>query len=285
MKRVVSSVLFPFIMAVAVFAACGKIENNGDDLNEPEHVIPIEEIWCGAEGSRIYGKMYLPENNTDHLPAVILSHSSSLTHAAMAGYADSLAMHGYAAYCFDFRGGSKDSRSDGSVDDMTLFTEIDDLKIVYETISSLDYVDKSRIYLMGSSLGGAVSALVAEEMPDKVAGLILFYPAFNISSLVNKFSGFIGSGTAFTESLKDYDIMDHIGGYPGPVIIIQGTKDIIVPSSVAEEASSKYNDVELHLIEGANHGFNQANLGGFGSMLSGNYDAVVMPLVYDWLAR
>ena len=116
---------------------------------------------------------------------------------------------------------------------MTLFTEIEDLKTVMKTISALDYVDKSRIYLMGSSLGGVVSALVAEEMPASVSGLILFYPAFNISSLVNGFSGFPGMETAFTQSLKDYDIMEHIGNYPGPVLIIQGTKDFISKFEIA----------------------------------------------------
>ncbi|MGN0190381.1 MAG: alpha/beta hydrolase [Candidatus Cryptobacteroides sp.] len=277
-------------MAVIGLASCTKgVENSvesGNDGNETESVIQVEEIWCGEEGSRIFGKMYLPESTDGNLPVVILSHSNSLTHEAMAGYADSLAVHGYASYCFDFRGGSSDSRSQGNVDDVTLFTEIEDLKTVFGTISSLDYVDKDRIYLMGSSLGGVVSALVAEDMPEKVAGLILFYPAFNISSIVNKFTDYPGvAGTAFTESLKDYEIMDHIGEYPGPVLIIQGTKDFIVPTSVAEEAAAKYDDVELHLIDGANHGFNEANLGSFGSLVSGNYDAVVMPFVYAWLTK
>lgn len=275
MKRF-SSVLF-LLMTILFLASCEKDEKASETKNLKE------EIWCGSEGSRIYGQMYLPENHSGKLPTVILSHSSSLTHAAMAGYADSLAKHGYASYCFDFRGGSKESLSEGNVDDMTLFTEIEDLKTVMKTISALDYVDKSRIYLMGSSLGGTVSALVAEEMPSSASGLILFYPAFNISSLVNGFAGFPGMETAFTESLKDYDIMEHIGNYPGPVLIIQGTKDFIVPPSVAQEACEKYQNAELHLIEGANHGFNKANLGSFGSFVSAEYDDVVMPLVYDWL--
>lgn len=277
MKRF-SSVLF-LLMTILFLASCEKDEKASETKNLKE------EIWCGSEGSRIYGQMYLPENHSGKLPTVILSHSSSLTHAAMAGYADSLAMHGYASYCFDFRGGSKESLSEGNVDDMTLFTEIEDLKTVMKTISALDYVDKSRIYLMGSSLGGAVSALVAEEMPSSASGLILFYPAFNISSLVNGFAGFPGMETAFTESLKDYDIMEHIGNYPGPVLIIQGTKDFIVPPSVAQEACEKYQNAELHLIKGANHGFNKANLGSFGSFVSAEYDDVVMPLVYDWLKK
>lgn len=277
MKRF-SNVLF-LLMTILFLASCEKDEKASETKNLKE------EIWCGSEGSKIYGQMYLPENHSGKLPTVILSHSSSLTHAAMAGYADSLAMHGYASYCFDFRGGSKESLSEGNVDDMTLFTEIEDLKTVMKTISALDYVDKSRIYLMGSSLGGAVSALVAEEMPSSASGLILFYPAFNISSLVNGFAGFPGMETAFTESLKDYDIMEHIGNYPGPVLIIQGTKDFIVPPSVAQEACEKYQNAELHLIKGANHGFNKANLGSFGSFVSAEYDDVVMPLVYDWLKK
>ena len=43
----------------------------------------------------------------------------SRTHEAMSGYALAIAKMGYAAYCFDFCGGSDKSKSDGKTDEMT----------------------------------------------------------------------------------------------------------------------------------------------------------------------
>ena len=152
------------------------------------------EVWCtGHEGLKIYGKLFFPKGNDKALPAVILSHSHSLTHEAMRGYARLIAEQGFAAYCFDFCGGSSSSKSEGSTDAMTLFTEKDDLQGVLGEISSRSDVDASRVFLLGSSLGGVASALVAEDNPGKVAGLILFYPAFNIGELISQLKDSMGS--------------------------------------------------------------------------------------------
>ena len=214
-----------------------------------------------------------------------------------------------AAYCFDFCGGGSESQSDGSTDSMTVFTEVNDLKAVLATVRGLDVVHPDSVYLLGSSLGGMVSALVAEDEPEKVAGLILFYPAFNMPDLVRQFGdlmngwggsmggswggswGDMGSmfsiSQAFIDALKDYDVWQHIGTFPRPVAILHGSKDWIVPVSNSEKAVGLYPNATLHVIEGANHGFNAANLGGFGSMMGGtaDYDSIVMPIVYDFLGR
>ena len=92
--------------------------------------------------------------------------------------------------------------------------------------------------------------------------MILFYPAFNIPELVKMFSGmgnwgnlggfgdFGGCGDfgnfggmmsmseAYINSIKDFDVWSHIGGFAKPVCIIHGTSDIIVPISNSEKAVS-----------------------------------------------
>ena len=246
---------------------------------------------------KIYGKLFFPKGNDKALPAVILSHSHSLTHEAMRGYARLIAEQGFATYCFDFCGGSSSSKSEGSTDAMTLFTEKDDLQGVLGEISSRSDVDASRVFLLGSSLGGVASALVAEDNPGKVAGLILFYPAFNIGELISQLTGSMGSwggmggmdfmNNAFVQALKDYDIYAHIGTYPGDVLILQGTNDIIVPQASIEKAADRYAHCTVQMIQGANHGFNTANLGSMGAMMgsTANYDDVVMPFVYNYLSE
>ena len=310
MKKTVI-VLLGFIAVAMCFTACSSDDDNGSMLpdnteNEEttdsvqtgtELVVDSAEVWSERDGNRIFGMMYYNSASSKKQPAVILSHSSSLTHEAMSGYALAIAKMGYAAYCFDFCGGSDKSKSDGKTDEMTVFTEVEDLRAVVKTVKSLGYVESSEVYLLGSSQGGLVSALLADECPDDFAGMILFYPAFNIPEMVNLFSGFgdwgdfgdfggmMSMSEAYINSIKDFDVWSHIGKFSKPVCIIHGTADMIVPISNSEKAVGLYPSATLNKIEGANHGFNAANLGSMGSMMgaSANYDSVVLPIVESFL--
>ena len=316
MKKTVI-VLMGFIAVAMCFAACSSDDNNGSMPPENEEttdsvqtgtelVVDSAEVWSERDGNRIFGMMYYNSASSKKQPAVILSHSSSLTHEAMSGYALAIAKMGYAAYCFDFCGGSDKSKSDGKTDEMTVFTEVEDLRAVVKTVKSLGYVESSEVYLLGSSQGGLVSALLADECPDDFAGMILFYPAFNIPEMVNQFSGFgdwgdfgdfgnwgdfgdfggmMSMSEAYINSIKDFDVWSHIGKFSKPVCIIHGTADMIVPISNSEKAVGLYPSATLNKIEGANHGFNAANLGSMGSMMgaSADYDSVVLPIVGSFL--
>ena len=298
-------VLIGFIAATMCFAACSSDDDNGtippENAGNEEIIDSVQtgteltvdsvEVWSERDGNRIFGMMYYNSTVSEKQPAVILSHSSSLTHEAMKGYASAIAKMGFAAYCFDFCGGSDKSKSDGKTDEMTVFTEVEDLRAVVKTVKSLDYVDSSNVCLLGSSQGGLVSALLADECPDDFAGMILFYPAFNIPEMVKMFSGFgdfggmMSMSEAYINSIKDFDVWSHIGKFSKPVCIIHGTADMIVPISNSVKAVGLYPSATLNKIEGANHGFNAANLGSMGSMMgaSADYDSVVLPIVESYL--
>lgn len=304
MKKTVI-VLMGFIAASMGVAACSSDDDNGtippENAGNEEIIDSVQtgteltvdsvEVWSERDGNRIFGMMYYNSTASEKQPAVILSHSSSLTHEAMKGYASAIAKMGFAAYCFDFCGGSDKSKSDGKTDEMTVFTEVEDLRAVVKTVKSLDYVDSSNVCLLGSSQGGLVSALLADECPDDFAGMILFYPAFNIPEMVKMFSGFgdfggmMSMSEAYINSIKDFDVWSHIGKFSKPVCIIHGTADMIVPISNSEKAVGLYPSATLNKIEGANHGFNAANLGSMGSMMgaSADYDSVVLPIVESYL--
>ena len=323
--------LFTHIMPLALMAAvmalclgsCSSDDNDDSGIVPPTDeeeevkdstatvaVLDSAELYCTKGEQKIYGYIYKKVKAGEKAPAVILSHSSSLTHEAMKNYARAIADQGYVAYCFDFCGGSSQSKSDGDTNDMTVFTEMDDLKAVINDICLLPEVDADNVFLLGSSQGGLVSALTAEELTQRIKGLILFYPAFNIPEMVKMFSGFMGGGSlgnwgdfgdwgdfgnmgdmfsmseTYINAIKDYDVWSHIGGFDRQVLILHGTQDIIVPISNSEKAVTLYPHATLQRIEGANHGFNEANLGGFGSMMGGsttNYDDVVMPFVFSFL--
>lgn len=303
----------PFILAFAaillssfLFSACSNAYAPSDETEkkyEEFTVVKTEE----EENFRIYCRLYLPDGvdcEEEQLPAVILSHSAAMTADSMNLYASGFAQRGFAAVCFDFCGGSPDSRSDGRETDMTIFTEKEDLKTVLSYVQSLGYIDPNKIYLFGTSQGGLVTALVANDLPDRIAGLILLYPAFNIPELVqNYFSAdgsapitdaqsgytprgvgfgfpFPSAGDAFQESLKDFDAYANIGNFKGDVLILHGSNDFMVNSSYSVRAKEVYGDrCTLYIIDGAGHGFNRENYGTF----FGDFDQIVWRYVDEFL--
>lgn len=226
-----------------------------------------EEIYCRIDGQRIYGVAYIPERE-GRSPLVVFAHQLGNTHAAGADYAVALASRGIGVYTFDFRGGGVDSRSDGKVTDMSVMTGADDLGAVIDTARGWDFVDGQKIVLLGASQGGAVAAAVAARSGEKVAGLILLYPAFMLYDKIHaqfdrledvpecfRFLEWIDVGKRYAEDIWDYDVYSELEKYKRPVLIIQGGKDPVVDVSYAQRAQKCYPGARLCMIDRAGHGF------------------------------
>lgn len=276
------SLAIAFTMTILLsftLSACSK----GDEIPPEELSYTVEEVYSSRGELSIYGKLYTPKEAEGKLPAVILSHSANLNADSMNLYAAAFADRGFIAYAFDFCGGSSKSRSDGDTDDMTLFSEIEDLKAVITTVRAMDNVDRDNIYLFGTSQGGLVTALTAEDCGSTIKGEILLYPAFNIPDIIKQFSGMGSLGgysQAFSDTLKDYDVYSHIGNFGGNVLIIHGSSDFIVNKSYSEQAATYYKNCTLKIIDGAGHGFNSENYS-----MGGNYDGEVWQYIDVYLNR
>lgn len=286
MKKAIAFILSLITVMSALLCGCsGGTAESSRALNTSEtadtgkpfkldesktYKVTSREIWCERDGKRIYGVAYIPDTDKK-VPLVIACHGLGTNHEAGASYAEEYAKHGVAGYCFDFCGGSKsteENKSDGSSTEMSVMTESADLEAVFNAALTWDFVDSSRIFLQGGSQGGLVCAITGMRLQKKIAGLILLYPAFAMYDFVHyaysSYDSISGTmeiinnmviGEAFAKDLWDYDVREHISEFTKPVIIIQGTDDTTVPPSVAEDASSKYPDCELKMIEGAGHGF------------------------------
>lgn len=244
----------------------------------------ISELVVKNGDMDIYGKLYLPIYESDRKPLVILAHSANLNSDSLSKYAAEFAKRGFVAYAFDFCGGSRNSRSGGSREDMTVFSECEDLQTVIGATLQLEYVDENSVYLFGTSMGGLVCALTAENNA-RVKGEILLYPAFNIAELVSSFSGFGNGifntyGQAFCDTLKGYDVYDNIGKFEGNVLIIHGSNDFIVNSSYSQRAANKYERCTLKIIENAGHGFNRDNYS-----IGGDYDDEVWRFIDEYFTQ
>jgi len=144
------------------------------DWNGLSYSYTTQELPAQVDGHSIYGEIYIPDGAGGPMPAVIFSHGYGGTHAIGAPYAQALAEKGFVVYCYDFRGGSNASRSDGSPLEMSVFTEKADLEAVLSMLQSLDYVNRERIFLMGTSQGGMVSAMTGAAHPEEIRGTVSY---------------------------------------------------------------------------------------------------------------
>lgn len=233
-------------------------------------------IWCENNGNRIYGEAYIPVSHSrTTFPLVIHAHGMGSNREAGAGYGKRYAEKGYAAYTFDFPGGSKqatDNKSDGDIMQMSAVTEASDLQAILNTALTWEFVDTDNVFLEGGSMGGLVATMVALDNTDKVKGMILHYPALympqgltgyygspeNVPETVS-FSDDYELGSKFVTDLWGVDVISRLGDFPGNVTIIQGSEDELVGASSIEEASKLFPNAEFHLIEGAGHGFGGDN--------------------------
>ncbi len=291
------SVLFMLCIVTLVSSALGGCAGNGDDSILPEessasgaveeeteiasvpetenmqvsealtYEYETQELYAQRDGNQIYGLFYIPQGAGKKMSAVIFSHGFGGNYQVGAQYAKALAQKGYVVYCFDFCGGSPGSRSDGSTLEMSVFTEQADLEAVIRMMQEQTFVDKDNIFLMGTSMGGAVSAITAAAHEEEIQGAILLYPAFvMVDDVKERFESaedipdsfyhmWMTVGRVFAEDLLDYDIYGAISAYKKDVLLIHGDADGIVPLSCSEKAVEAYDSARLEVLPGAGHGF------------------------------
>lgn len=223
-----------------------------------------ELVFIKENGMKIRGKAYIPDKGEGKYPTIIFSHGFNAFYKMFEHHAKDFNDAGMNFILFDFIGGSENTSSDGTLEDMTVLTEVDDLKFVISKVSEFDYVDENSLILMGESMGGFVSSYVAAKMPDRFKSIVLWYPAFVIPDDSRKrfkendntcFGLKISPN--FNKDSKDIDIFDVIKDYKGPVQIIHGDKDPVVPYSYSVKADEVYDNSSLLIIPGASHGFNE----------------------------
>ncbi len=232
----------------------------------PVYEYETREILLQNKGQKIYGVAYIPKTGKEKVPLVISSHGLGGSWRSNAGYAEQMARHGIAVYCFDFRGGGgKDS--EGRTTQMSVMTEVSDLETVLEAAKNWDFADAGKIILLGASQGGIVSAITAARHTQDVAGLILLYPAFMISDLIHEVYDSMSEvpktfrlrqfliGYPYVSDMWDYDVYGEIGNYRKKVLLLQGDQDVIVPMDYTKRASEVYCDADYYVIQGAGHGF------------------------------
>ena len=172
---------------------------------------------------------------------------------------------GIASIRFDFDG---HGQSDGRFRDMTVLTELDDARSVIEYVRRLGSFEG--IALAGHSQGGVVAGMISGEMGDGIKALVQLAPAAVLKDdalqgvLMGKHYDpanppetlcvfFHRVGKGYFSVAQSLPIYEQSSLYKGPVLLIHGTKDKVVPYSYSEKYDQLYSQSKLHLYEGENH--------------------------------
>ncbi|MEZ0536880.1 alpha/beta hydrolase [Caldicellulosiruptoraceae bacterium PP1] len=225
------------------------------------------------EGKVLRGYLHIPDNFEGTIPAVAIFHGFTGNrmepHFIFVKLSRELEKQGIASIRFDFAGSGE---SDGDFFDMTVSKEIEDAKIIVDYLFSLPFVDKSKVSIVGLSLGGAISSYLAGYYQEKLNKVVLWAPAGNMLEIAKnivennqqvKTIGYLDLGglilsKEFYLDLQNYDFFDMISKYPNQVLILHGTNDTAVPITVGEKYKEILGEKATFIkIDGADHTFNK----------------------------
>lgn len=230
----------------------------------------------------------------EKLPVVIICHGfgSDCNRPLLRAIANDVVEQGMIAIRFDFNGCGK---SDGLFQNMTVPSEIDDLKHVINW--ALEQPWTKNISLVGHSQGGVVVSMTAGELgadeikceallaaaavlrDDAIRGTTqgASYDPYNIKGdyveLPPRMDGqTLKVGKRYIDTAMNLPIYETAANYTGPVLILHGTHDRIVPYTYSERYHEKLVNSQLRLISDEDHTF------------SNTYQESAL-LVADWLHR
>lgn len=219
----------------------------------------------------IPGEVYFPETSKWPCPALCLCHGipsgkpPSPGDSGYPGLAARFSAVGFITMIFNFRG---TGQAQGNLD---ILGWTRDLKAAIDYLCSLDEVDKTRLFLLGSSAGAAVSVYVAAN-DLRISALATFACPADFGFLGSRQQ--VNSTIAHFRSIgviRDADfppsIDDWLAGFkvvapihwidrisPRPVILIHGEDDDLVPIEHARKLYTKARQPkQLIVIRGAGH--------------------------------
>ncbi|GAF66727.1 putative hydrolase [Bacillus sp. TS-2] len=147
------------------------------------------------------------------------------------------ASQGFATLRFDFSGCGESS---GDYGEVTLSKQLIELKEIIQYAQTLEEIDQNRIILLGHSLGGAISALVAADFPfiqEVILWSAVSDPYEELLSITGKdaqeiaylngeydFNGFILS-KQFFQDLKHHNPLKKMEKFKGKLIALHGDRD------------------------------------------------------------
>ena len=184
--------------------------------------------------------------------------------------ADKLEAQGIATIRFDFNGHGE---SEGEFWQHTVPNEIEDALQVFEYVRDLRYV--STVSVLGHSQGGVVASMVAGKLGAEIKSAVLMAPAavlrddairgstfganYDPLNLQGDWIELMGGrqklGTEYIRTAFNLPIYETAANYKGPLCVIHGTGDRVVPYTYGVRYTEQSPNAELYILPGEDHGF------------------------------
>ena len=228
----------------------------------------MKEFYINSDGIRLHSKLDRPEG-AEKGPLCILIHgfTGHIEEDHIIAAKDAMISAGVSVLRVEMYG---HGQSDGEFKDHTLYKWVTNALSVVAYAKQLEFV--TDLYLSGHSQGGLLTMLIGGMCCDDFKSIIPLSPAWMIPEIsrAGNVLGIPYDPDHIPESITNGDVVlsgdyirvaqtihveDEISRYQGPVLIIHGDADDVVPFSYAEKAVELYNNAKLISIHGDDHCF------------------------------
>jgi hypothetical protein len=195
-----------------------------------------------ADGLAILAWTVAPAN--DRAPVVLYLHGNGGSLLHRAPRVQRFQREGWGALFVQWRGygGNPGSPSEAGLSD--------DARAGLAALQA-DGVAPARIVLWGESLGTGIALRLAAEQPDAIGAVVLESPYTSLLDLAKRHYPLLPSGLLLRDR---YDSLSRIGAVRAPMLILQGSRDTLVPPEMGRAlAAAATAPVEVWEAPGAGH--------------------------------
>jgi uncharacterized protein len=210
------------------------------DRSTPRVPVGVEEVGLTTEDGLALRAWYVPAAG-EPVTTVLVAPGNAGNRAGRRPLADGLAQRGHAVLLLEYRGygGNPGRPSEAGL--------IADARAAADHLAVRDDVDPDRVAYLGESLGtGVVAALTAERPP---VALVLRSPFPELADVGRAAYPFLPVRTLLRDR---YAVTDHLAGFDGPVLVVAGDADRIVPTELSEQVAEVVG-AQLVLLPGVDH--------------------------------
>ena len=229
-----------------------------------------ERVTVTDDGVRLVGILERPAAEPAPLVIVLHGFTSAKDRPHTIAACEAMREAGLATLRFDLYGHGE---SGGAFQKHSLHKWISNTLAMMAWAEQQSFV--TELWLSGHSQGGLVAALAAGREPVRVQGLILRAPAFMIphcaragemlgvrfdpTHLPERFPTIKGLTLEgdYIRSAQAIRVEEAVDAFSGPVLLLHGEADDVVPRRDVEEAARRYRNCTLALLPGETHHFDR----------------------------